>query len=331
MPQWPQTSLVDDLASPDTGSHDADPLLFDTDHVMRLDAHHVRPRTTADVATLVATLGVVAAMTTLLVVTLMATRDNIRTPADQPSPTVTVPPTTPPRAMPNDAARSAGSPGPGRDEQLAPGTYYVDEVDGTPTPRIFATIGAGWRDASNAEGWSIAKNDADIDNLSLEEFQQHEVGGMAFSNPVAVYSDACHWEAGYYPGPVDTLDGLVAALTEQQGWAELTTPSDVSIDGYVGKAFQRTVPTDLSDCSMKSEDFRSRVADGVPFADIRSWDNGEGWGDHYHEPGQIETLWVLDLDGTMVVITTAAWPEPSVGADADFAADVLDSIHIDRP
>ena len=30
------------------------------------------------------------------------------------------------------------------DEQLAPGTYFVDEVDGTPTPRIFVTIGTGW-------------------------------------------------------------------------------------------------------------------------------------------------------------------------------------------
>ncbi len=39
-----------------------------------------------------------------------------------------------------------------------------------------------------------------------------------------------------------TLDGLVAALTEQQGWAEVTAPSDISIDGYAGNAFQRTAP-----------------------------------------------------------------------------------------
>ena len=62
-------------------------------------------------------------------------------PADQPSPTVTVPPTTPPRAL-------FGTP----DEQLAPGTYFVDEVDGTPTPRIFVTIGAGWTNFGDGEG-----------------------------------------------------------------------------------------------------------------------------------------------------------------------------------
>ncbi len=31
-----------------------------------------------------------------------------------------------------------------RGEALVPGTYFIDEVDGTPTPRIFVTLGAGW-------------------------------------------------------------------------------------------------------------------------------------------------------------------------------------------
>ena len=51
-------------------------------------------------------------------------------------------------------------------------------------------------------------------------------------------------------------------------------------------------------------------------------------GGFYYEPGEIETLWVLDIDGTVVVISTALWPEPSAAAHADFAADVLDSIRI---
>ena len=50
-----------------------------------------------------------------------------------------------------------------------------------------------------------------------------------------------------------------------------------------------------------------------------------------YEPGEIETLRVIDIDGTLVVISTRALPEPSAGATADFAADVLDSIRIERP
>jgi hypothetical protein len=47
-----------------------------------------------------------------------------------------------------------------------------------------------------------------------------------------------------------------------------------------------------------------------------------------YEPGQVETLWVLDIDGTVVVISTGPWPEPTPTDHADFAADVLDSIRI---
>ena len=271
-------------------------------------------------------IAVAAAVVVAVVVLVVFDRDDVA-PADQPSPTVTVPAASPPRRL----HATLGM------EQLEPGTYYVDEVSGTPTPRIFATIGAGWRDRSTSPGWDIAKRDAYTDaEVGVDDFHQHEIGFMTFSNPVAVYSDACHWEDGYHPGPVDTLDGLVAALTEQQGWAEVTVPSDISVDGYVGKAFQRTAPADMSDCSTRV--YRTRAHSDVlgTNPDFRSWDtpdapDGESWGDHYHEPGEIETLWVLDLDGTVVVIQTGVWPEPSAGAAPDFAADVLDSIHIARP
>ena len=90
---------------------------------------------------------------------------------DQPSPTVTVPPTVPPQAL-------FGAP----DEQVAPGTYFVDEVDGTPTPRIFVTLGAGW---TTDDGWGIGKED---------------VGFMTFSRPDRVFLDACHSTDGFTRG-----------------------------------------------------------------------------------------------------------------------------------
>ena len=74
-------------------------------------------------------------------IAVVASRDDDATPADQPSPTVTVPPTTPPRALPD---------GSGTAERLAPGTYFVDGVAGTPTPRIFVTVGAGWSMSTGA-------------------------------------------------------------------------------------------------------------------------------------------------------------------------------------
>ena len=97
------------------------------------------------------------------------------------------------------------------DELLAPGTYFVDEVDGTPTPRIFVTVGAGWsnfdrRRASARTGPLARRPDSPED----------DGGFITFSRPDKVYLDACHLSDGFYPGPLTTVDGLVTALTEQQ-------------------------------------------------------------------------------------------------------------------
>jgi hypothetical protein len=105
----------------------------------------------------------------------------------------------------------------------------------------------------------------------------------------------------------------------------VTTPVDTSIDGYLGKAFQRTAPADMSDCT---------AWDGSPrssgMAVFSSWESAEGINGGY-DPGTVETLWVLDLDGTVVIISSNLWPRLSATADADFADAVLDSIRIDRP
>ena len=89
-----------------------------------------------------------------------------------------------PRALPN-------VPG---DEPLEPGTYYVDEVNGTPTPRIFATLDSGWSDLDARAGWAPSPRGGMPD--------EGGIGHMAISNPVAVFSDACHPTDGFYPGPV---------------------------------------------------------------------------------------------------------------------------------
>ena len=259
--------------------------------------------------------------------------DSIRIEQPSPTRTVTVPPTVPPRALPKNQ------------RPLAPGTYYIDEVDGTPTPPIFATFGTGWGVCDECERWRLGKRaaaDTHFDEMTLDEIQQHEMGGMTFSQPAAVFLDACHMnDLSYHPGPVTTLDGLVAALTEQQGWADVTAPSDISIDGYAGKAFQRTAPADISDCDTMPNNLPSylpRVMRGSPpYPIFVSWlsepdlelERFSGSGPY--EPGEIETLWVIDIDGTLVVISTTALPEPSAGAPADFATDVLDSIRIERP
>jgi hypothetical protein len=258
--------------------------------------------------------SVLAAAAAVVAIALVATRDaDDVTPTDEPS--TSVPPTPLSRALPK-------SPG----ELLEPGTYFVDEVDGTPTARISFTIGREWR-GSPDHIWQIA------------------IGYITFSRADRVFSDACHWNDGYYPGSVASLDDLVAALSEQGGWTDVTGPSDISIDGYAGKAFQRTAPAELSDCNTMPPNWSPHIRPPnwpTPLPVLRSWQNGGdvgGGGGDLYEPGEVETLWVFDIDGTIVVINTRLWPAdtqeyqamagPGAAARDQFAA-VLDTIHIDR-
>jgi hypothetical protein len=309
-----QLKVLDNRPASDTWS----PTQFTEEVVTMIDVKTTdpaEPRQKRPMRVVVA--GILAAAAAVVAVAFVVIRDaDDVTPADEPSSTATVPPTTAPRALPKGPLLPNT---PSKQTTFVPGTYFIDSVNGTPTPRIFVTLGAGWTDTSNAEG-----------DISLGR-----IGYMWFSRIGKVFADACHPSNGLYPGPVATVDGVVAALREQQGgWVDVTTPADISIDGYAGKAFQRTAPADMSACSTRFG--RTRTSTGqVTFPDFRSWPQPDGLegragGSLPYEPGQIETLWVLDLDGTIIVISTELWPGPSAVAHADFAAAELDSIRIAR-
>ena len=112
-------------------------------------------------------LVVAAAMFAILLLTIR--NEDPAAPVDQPSTTVTVPGT--PRAL-------FGTP----DEEFAPGTYYVNDVDGAATPKIFVTLGQGWSNSS--DGWSIVKEGT---------------GNVSFSRPDRVFLDACNATEGLHP------------------------------------------------------------------------------------------------------------------------------------
>jgi hypothetical protein len=244
-----------------------------------------------------------AAAAVVVAIVVVATRNDDATPTDQPSPnvSVSVSPTPPPRPLLGAALYN---------EQLVPGTYFIDEVDGIATPRIFVTVGAGW--SGSGSGVSLSKDGRTDNGIG-------DGGRIAFRRPTNVFSDACHWKDGDRPGGrATTVDGFVAALTEQGGWADVTTPSEISIDGYAGKAFRRTAPTDILACDTLGGTGTPSQQDG-----LRPSFGGD-------RPGDIETVWVLDVDGTVVVIEAKEYPEASAAARAEIAA-VLDSIRIERP
>jgi hypothetical protein len=117
---------------------------------------------------------------------------------------------------------------------------------------------------------------------------------------------------------VTTLDGLVTALTEQQGWADVTAPTGVTVSGYTGKQFQRIAPADQTGCNTNDAPFRSWETDGVGEPDY-----------FWYQRGDTETVLVLDVNGTIIIINTVASDGREDPAAAPLAA-MLDSIRIEQ-
>jgi hypothetical protein len=128
-----------------------------------------------------------------------------------------------------------------------------------------------------------------------------------------VYADACSWE-GASVQEVSSTEDVVAALASQRG-LRVSTPADVTLGGIGATYMERKVPadTDPSRC------------DGGEFRVYTGRDGGARFIDN---PGQLDLLWVLDLDGVPVVIDASL----EAGISAEDRAEVeqiVASVQID--
>jgi hypothetical protein len=193
---------------------------------------------------------------------------------------------------------------------LKAGTYAYHfqrlDVPGKPFPQVLITVPDGW----SSVGFFVH---------SL--VGSHREIAVSFWNVVDVYTNGCHWLGPMiHPGP--TVDGLAAVLAARP-LRNATAPAAVSLGGYSGKFLQWSVPSDVSfaDCDMDP-------SDGVRYFD--SWTGASltdsGTTDRYQqEPGQVDRLWIIDVQGRRLVVDAAYW---SGATDQDRAnlQRVVDSI-----
>jgi hypothetical protein len=109
-------------------------------------------------------------------------------------------------------------------------------------------------------------------------------GGNAF-----VYGDPCAWESTRPDDPVASLDELVAALSAQAS-RDATAPVDVTVGGYPGKMLTLRVPDDADFTDCDRGEFRTLIE--VETGDARI----------HQGPGQIDEVWIVDVDGTLIYI-----------------------------
>jgi hypothetical protein len=209
------------------------------------------------------------------------------------TPGSTVTPTPTPAASPIPELSSATGP-------LAPGTYVVSTLDPEfdASHRITIDVPDGYE---GFEGFAVGPSGGDQTKVSVW------VVGY-------VYEDPCHRRGTPMEVAVaSSVESLVAALANQRG-LHTSTPTDIEVDGYTGMYLERTVPagTTLTDC------------DGNEF---RPW-LGTDYGARYILPGQIDLLWIVDVDGVPLVID-AAIGSPRWEHVRDELLQMVESIRID--
>jgi hypothetical protein len=212
--------------------------------------------------------------------------------------------TLPAEPTPEAAIRTVGL----EDEALDAGTYRfeLDErVLGVgPLPAALITVPDGW----SAGGPFISRDRAG-----------DSVVTVSFWNVNQVYGHPCRWRGTLFdPGP--TVDDLAEALSDVP-LRNATEPVDVTLGGYSGKYLEWSVPADI--------DFADCDADaGVHY--FESW-TGTGLATDRYQwgPGQVDRLWILDIDGVRLVIDAMEKPHATDEEREEIAA-VVESIRFER-
>ena len=112
--------------------------------------------------------------------------------------------------------------------------------------------------------------------------------GVEAGDITHVYADPCQWTGTASEAVGPTVDDLATALAQQP--MHDTTVSDIEVDGFAGKLVSMSVPDDLDVAECDEGEFRS-------------------WVYHVQDPGRQDDVYILDVDGTRVVIVVAHYPD----------------------
>lgn len=194
---------------------------------------------------------------------------------------------------------------------LAPGTRAAHVIGTGTYPGYTVVVSTGWFDYLGGD--FIIRYPDTGKPVPVLGFSIWDVG--------QVFHDPCHWQGqGFDPGP--GVANLVAALVAQKT-RNATTPTGVTLAGYAGKYLEWSVPADMK--SSAWGEFDACDVDGANNHNFNSW-LAYGVGYRYEEvPGQVDQLWVLDVNGQRLVVDATYAPDTSQSQRAALE-QVVDSL-----
>lgn len=177
-------------------------------------------------------------------------------------------------------------------------------VTGADDPvQVTVTIaGSGWRPLPEFD--AVDKSDDGLDppvSVGAVLLAWAWPAGTEFN----VYADPCHWTTTIPETPATTPDEIAAAFVAQAS-TDATPPVDVTVGGFTGKALTLHVPMsfDLPNAT-REEKFADCDNDVFAFYGVEGETvearNAQG-------AGQVDELWILDVNGSIVILDAAYSP-----------------------
>lgn len=194
-------------------------------------------------------------------------------------------------------------------DDLEPGTYFIDPDQDPDTPLrvVFDVADEGW------SGW-----------IGALKLSATELVGLSISTVTNVVTDGCIDHAPAEPEVGPTVDDLATALSGLTPF-EATSPRSVTVDGYDGQHLTLTAPEIDVHTSAGTREFACSEGN------LGSWISPtiDGYFNGYNgEPGTSEEIWILDVDGTRLLISSAVSPG-SPEQDVAELRSIFDSIQIE--
>jgi len=210
-------------------------------------------------------------------------------------------PTAEPSVTPSPTPEpSAPEPSRPADGSLPEGPFRIG--DGA-VPITIDIASSGWFSLPEFE--AVSKGDDGLDSPQT-------VGGalLAWAWPAGtafnVYGDPCHWLTTIPETPATTPDEIAAAFAAQAS-SDATAPVDVTVGGYAGKAVTLHVPMTYEVPGLtREEEFADCDQDALAFYGLV--ENETEHERNAQGPGQIDELWILDVNGAIVILDAAYGP-----------------------
>jgi hypothetical protein len=130
-----------------------------------------------------------------------------------------------------------------------------------------------------------------------------------------IYRDPCKWSSTRPDAPATTVDELVAALSNQRS-RNPSAPEEITVGGYPGMKIILNVSGDASFSDCDDGTFSTL---GVAGEHPALWQQG---------PGQIDEIWIVDVDGRIALLAAGYYADTPPHAVDELHA-ILDSIRFE--